>query len=156
MTSLEGDMLIRTIERKKEVLKELEQILNSRFTDFSSPIFKNMNWVDPKNWDGGRTYRIEQITALITHFEVHLKAAGFDSKAIFKEWRFYKNYVRANHIGVESLQLWKKIFIKQWPSGVFLWSNGLVVKTLVSQSRGPVFKTNEWLQGRLSCSSFRG
>ena len=51
MTSLEGDMLIRSIERKKEVLKELEQILNSRFTDFSSPIFKNMNWVDPKNWE---------------------------------------------------------------------------------------------------------
>ena len=113
MTSLEGEMLIGNIKKKKEVLKELEQILNSRFTDFSSPIFKNMNWVDPKNWDGGKTYGIEQITSPITHFEVHLKAAGFDSKAIFKKWRFYKNYVRANHIGVESLQLWKKIFINK-------------------------------------------
>ena len=35
-------------------------------------------------------------------------------------------------------------------------SNGLVVKALVSQSRGPVFKTTRWLQGRLSLSSFRG
>ena len=34
------------------------------------------------------------------------------------------------------------------------WSNGLVVKTLDSQSRGPVFKTTGWLQGRLSLSSF--
>ena len=31
-----------------------------------------------------------------------------------------------------------------------LWSNGLVVKALDSQSRSPVFKTTGWLQGRLS------
>ena len=37
------------------------------------------------------------------------------------------------------------------PSGL---SNGLVVKALDSQSRGPVFKTSRWLQGRLSPSSF--
>ena len=52
-----------------------------------------MSWVDPKNWDGERTYGIEQITALIKHFEVPLKAAGFDSKAILKAWRFFKNNV---------------------------------------------------------------
>ena len=34
-------------------------------------------------------------------------------------------------------------------------SNGLVVKALDSQSRGPVFKTTWLLQGRLSLSSFR-
>ena len=28
-----------------------------------------------------------------------------------------------------------------------LWSNGLVVKALDSQSRGPRFKTTGWLQG---------
>ena len=55
-------------------------------------------------------YGIDQITALVSHFEVPLKAAGFYSKAVFKEWRFFKNYVRANHIDLESLQLWKKNF----------------------------------------------
>ena len=29
----------------------------------------------------------------------------------------------------------------------YLWSNGLVVKTLDYQSRGPKFKTTGWLQG---------
>ena len=29
----------------------------------------------------------------------------------------------------------------------YLWSNGLVVKVLDSQSRGHVFKTTGWLQG---------
>ena len=28
-----------------------------------------------------------------------------------------------------------------------IWSNGVVVKALDSQSRGPVFKTTGWLQG---------
>ena len=37
-----------------------------------------------------------------------------------------------------------------------VWSNGLVVKALESQSRGLVFKTTGWLQGPLSLSSFRG
>ena len=103
-------MLIRAIEKKKGILKDLKAILISNFTNFSSPIFANMNWVDPKNWDDEKTYGIDQITALISHFKVPLKAAGFDSKAVFKEWRFFKNYVKANYIGLESLQLWKKIF----------------------------------------------
>ena len=48
ITSVEDDMLIRAIEKKK-VLEELKQILKLRFTDFSTPIFTNMNWIDPKN-----------------------------------------------------------------------------------------------------------
>ena len=35
-------------------------------------------------------------------------------------------------------------------------SNGLVVKVLDSQSRGPMFKTTGWLQGWLSLSSIWG
>ena len=38
---------------------------------------------------------------------------------------------------------------------LMIWSNGLVVKMLDSQSGGPVFKTTGWLQGRLSLLSFR-
>ena len=34
--------------------------------------------------------------------------------------------------------------------------DGLVFKALDFQSRGPVFKTTGWLQGRLSLSSFFG
>ena len=36
-----------------------------------------------------------------------------------------------------------------------IWSDGLVTKAVDFQSRGPVFKTTGWLQGRLSLSSFR-
>ena len=39
---------------------------------------------------------------------------------------------------------------------MFLWSNGLVVKALDSQSRGSMFKTTGWLQGQLSLSSLGG
>ena len=37
-----------------------------------------------------------------------------------------------------------------------VWSNDLVVKVLDSQSKGSVFKTTGWLQGRPSLSPFRG
>ena len=42
------------------------------------------------------------------------------------------------------------------PEFRFSWSNGVVVKALDYQSRGLVFKITEWLQSRLSHSSFRG
>ena len=35
-------------------------------------------------------------------------------------------------------------------------NNGLVVKVLDSQSRGPKFKTTGWLQGQLKLSPFQG
>ena len=44
-----------------------------------------MSWVYPKNWDGKKSYGIEQVPALITHFEAPLKAAGFGSRHTFKE-----------------------------------------------------------------------
>ena len=47
-------------------------------------------------------------------------------------------------------------FISFFPQKLKQWSNGLVAKELDSRSRGPVFKTTGWLQGRLSLSSFRG
>ena len=43
MTSLEDSILIRAIKKKKEVSKELKQVLMSRFIDFLSCIFANLN-----------------------------------------------------------------------------------------------------------------
>ena len=36
MASLENGILIRAIKKKKELLKELKPLLNSRFTDFQA------------------------------------------------------------------------------------------------------------------------
>ena len=55
-------------------------------------------------------------------------------------------------------QLLNYLIISQMISSTPLYlqiSNGLVVKALDSQSKGPVLKTTGLLQGRLSLSSFR-
>ena len=57
-------------------------------------------------------------------------------------------------IKVRSEKLAKKLFKVTEPKCI--WSDGLVVKSLDPQSRGPVFKTTGWLQGRLSLLSFLG
>ena len=59
-------------------------------------------WKDLRNWTNYCSY--------YTYWG-SLAAAGFDSKAIFQQRRFFKKYVKANHMGVEPLQLRKKIFI---------------------------------------------
>ena len=51
---------------------------------------------------------------------------------------------------------WSDCFIYPVPPKKFLWSNGLVVKVLDSQSRGPLFKTTGWPQDLLCLSSFWG
>lgn len=66
-----------------------------------------MNWTHPKHQTDKKRYRIEQISAL----KVSWKTSGCDSRAVFKKWRFFKNYERANHIGLHSLQLLGKILI---------------------------------------------
>ena len=86
MISLEHGMLIRAIKKKKLVSKELKTYQIQDSLNFQALSLHIMNWVDPKIWDGKKTYGTEQITTLITHFEVPLKVAGFHSKAIFKEW----------------------------------------------------------------------
>ena len=45
---------------------------------------------------------------------------------------------------------------RNFPRNIQFGYCGQVVKALDSQSRGPVFKTTGWLQGRRSLSSFRG
>ena len=52
--------------------------------------------------------------------------------------------------------IWPTPFNAAWYSVSVLWSNGLVVKALDSKSKGHVFQTIGWLQGRLSLPSFRG
>ena len=60
-------------------------------------------------------------------------------------------YARANFVPMAVPDIWCLT------SSYILWSNGLVVvKALDSQSRGSLFKTTGWLQGRLSHSSFQG
>ena len=51
---------------------------------------------------------------------------------------------------------WNLNFLLSFTTEWSLWSGGLVVKSLDSQFRGPMFKSTRWLQGRLSLSSFRG
>ena len=87
------------------------------------------------------------LTAALLHFEKFLCDQGFNqpsqmlNNVIFPTETNFPN--RSKHI-------------LTFTAFVMLWSNGLVVKALDSQSKSLVFKTIGWLQGRLSLSSFRG
>ena len=47
-------------------------------------------------------------------------------------------------------------FLRLFFFTLYVWSNGLVIKALDSQSRCPLFKATGWLEGRLSLLSSRG
>ena len=60
-------------------------------------------------------------------------------------------FTKGKTLGVCQDNIHKTILLNDW-----LDCNALVVKALDPQSRGTVFKTTGWLQGRLSLSSFQG
>ena len=83
-------------------------------------------------------------------------------KQVVINWQLQNFNVNASHTVSETdfvysfyfLQILKPVIL--FNHLMVILFNGLVVKVLDSQSRGPVFKTNGWLQGRLSLSSFLG
>ena len=66
----------------------------------------------------------------------------------------YKHAVNPQKIKVKASVAKKQLIFLVRCINNNIWSHGLVVKSLDSQSRGPVFKITGWLQGRLSLSSF--
>ena len=73
-----------------------------------------------------------------------------------RTYYFYNDLINIKNFDINKLKLNKKGVLGNYVYYIGLWSNGLVVKALDSQFRGPVFKTAGWLQGRLSLSSSRG
>ena len=69
-----------------------------------------MSPLDPKNWTQDRNYGDDQLTQLSSHFEVPLKDAGFNESLIKKDWRFFRNFVKVHHQGVNTKELWGKVF----------------------------------------------
>ena len=88
--------------KKKEILAVLNALIEAKFGDFSKPVFKNMSWFDPKNWTQDRKYGDDQLTQLSSHFEVPLKYSGFSESLVKKEWRFFRNFVKVRHQGVNA------------------------------------------------------
>ena len=121
------------------------------------------------------------LDAVITYLECNCSAADFWAKKVLNN--FYWLLIRRSNYHVcpryfsETLSkqvtrcVWTTLYsnlsqiaIKPITQDVHvvngyvvkLQSNGLVVKALDSQSRGPVFRTSGWVQGQLSLSSFQG
>ena len=81
-----------------------------------------------------------------------LKAILWDKAEI--QATIFKQWILKTILWRHSYSIWfAKSYSERYSQ---IWSNGLEVKVLDSQSRGPLFKTTEWLQGRLSLSSFQG
>ena len=51
MTNLDETVICETIAKKQNSLKSLGVIFEDRFSSFSDPIYQNMKWTDPKNWE---------------------------------------------------------------------------------------------------------
>ena len=95
---------------KSNLLLKLKQILSERFDDQKDLAYQNMKWYDPKNWSNNRTYVMDQISNLYTHFRIPLDACNFELDAALREWKNLHTFVSTNYRGLEARPLWEKIF----------------------------------------------
>ena len=108
MTDLDETVVHETIARKQNVLRSLKVPFEERFSDL---IYKNMKWLDPKNWYDDVPYSSNQIKKLASHFKHPLEKANFDHRVVQKECHQVKNFARSHHSGLDAHSFWEKIFI---------------------------------------------
>ena len=96
-------------DKKLRALTSLKKVLQERFGDLDQPIFENMKWYDPKNWENEKTYGQDQISALGKYFKDPLTAADYDETSVMREWKMFRTFVNANYLGLEAAALWEKI-----------------------------------------------
>ena len=51
MTNLDETVICEMIAKKQNSLKSLGVIFEDCFSSFSDPIYQNMKWINPKNWE---------------------------------------------------------------------------------------------------------
>ena len=51
MPDLDETVVHEMIAKKQNVLRSLKVLFEERFSSFSDLIYKNMKWLDPKNWE---------------------------------------------------------------------------------------------------------
>ena len=86
MTDLDETVVHETIAKKPDALRSLKVIFEKRFSIFSDPVYQNMKWFDPKNWEDDVAYGSNQIEKLASHFKDSLEKANFYCCVVYKEW----------------------------------------------------------------------
>ena len=109
MTNLDETVIHEMIAKKQNVLRSLKVLFEERFSSFSDLIYKNMKWLDTKNWEDDVAYGSNQIEKLASHFKDPLEKANFYRRVVHKEWRQVKNFARSHHSGLHAHSLWEKI-----------------------------------------------
>ena len=61
MTDLDETVIHEMIAKKQNALRSLKVIFEERFSSFSDPVYQNMKWLDPKNWEDDVAYSSNQI-----------------------------------------------------------------------------------------------
>ena len=94
-TDLDETVVHETVAKKQNALRSLKEIFEERFSSFSDPIYQNMKWLEPKNWEDDVAYGSSQIEKLASHFKD----------------RRLKNFARSHYSCLDAHTLWEKIFI---------------------------------------------
>ena len=61
MTDLDETVIHETIAKKQNALRSLKVIFEEHFSSFFDPVYQNMKWLDPKNWEDDVAYSSNQI-----------------------------------------------------------------------------------------------
>ena len=96
-THLNESSLEKAAKAKKEMTDNLIMMLEQRFSSFEESVFKNMEWLDPKNWSDEHEYGHDQIQAFANHFSILVANTAYESNKVLHEWKRFRIFVKANY-----------------------------------------------------------
>lgn len=92
------------------MLSDLRTLLLNKLDDFENPVFKNMLWIDPKNWSANALYGVDQIEESAKYLKESLPSAKFVFEVAIKELKPLKNFILVNNTGWKAEAIWEFFF----------------------------------------------
>lgn len=99
------------VERlRRRAIPDVVKCLEDRMKPFlEEDIFKNMNWLDPANWQEDSDVQINAMKAIAEHFSVTLGCHGFDITKLKPEYKNLRITTKHFYAGVKAKEFWRSI-----------------------------------------------
>ena len=97
---------------KISTVQKLKTVLEERFPEMNSELFKAIKIYDPKYWIDEADFGVRELNTLRGRFLVPLSEAGINERDLFVEWKRFRSFARRHFEDLfkEPKMSWQRLF----------------------------------------------
>ena len=99
-------------QTKISTIQKLKIVLEERFPEMNSELFKAIKIYDPKYWIDEADFGVRELNTLRGRFLVPLSEAGINERDLFVEWKRFRSFARRHFEDLfkEPKMSWQRLF----------------------------------------------